>query len=337
MNKHLLIILLAICCVLFAALLINRDENRYQTDHTSELFLPKLKAQLPRVAKIQLDSLTETIEIENQNGSWVVVSKLNYPADTNSIRRLIYAMAELRIIEIKTDDPSLLSKIGLDRDSQDSLLIRLDDDNNEIIAEVLFGVSRAPVSGQGQAWFARHPDNNQSWLVSGDLQLDRTVYPWLNKSVLLLETDEIQQVILNPASQESLVIVKSDETGLFELQGLSEDEEVANYKLDIIVESAAGIQLDDVRKSSSAAAVNQQQTTVQLKTSSGIIVDIRIIDPEHGWISLEAGSDTDDKTVIAQTQELNEKWAGWEYRIPGYKLESLLQDKQALLDAQESS
>ena len=336
-SKKSLIILLALSCVLFATLFFNRDENAYEVGYTSGLFMPGLKDKLGDVAKIQIESVGESVEIVNLGGQWIVGSKQNYPADANAIRQLIYGMAELDIVETKTDDESLLSKIGLTQDSEDSVRITLTDAGDETISDILFGISQAVLSGQGQAWFVRHFEDNQSWLVNGKLPLNRSAYQWLNKTVLTLQPDEIVQVILNAGDKDSVVIEKSDESQLFELQGLTEAEDVVDYKIDDIVTSASAIQLDDVRQNSTESKEANDPATVQLKTNSGLLVDIRIIDPEEGWVQLTADTETDDQGVSEQSQTLNNKWSAWEFKIPNYKLESLMQNRQDLIEQKDSS
>ena len=329
-NKKLFIILLVLCCVLFAALFLNNDKNRYETDYSDTFFLPDLKNQLTDVAKIQIESVAESVVLENKNNSWVVSSKHDYPADTNLIRQLIYGIADLKIIEAKTNDETLLAKIGLTLDSEESVRIWLTDKGGQTISDLLFGKSQVPISNQGQDWFARHFKENQSWQLNGEFELNKNAYQWLNKTVLALKTDEIQEVVLHANSDDSLLISNVEGTQSFELQGITDSEKVEAFKLDEIIESASAIQLDDVRVKSTQAS-NTEKESIQIKTKSGLSVDIRIVDTDQGWISLKATSKSDDKTVQDQSQALNHNWSSWEFQIPGYKLDSLLQTKPDLL------
>ena len=335
-NKKLLLILLGLCGLLFAVLLLNEDKNHYVTDDADQIFLPELKQRLTEVAKIQIDSLGESVVLESQNNSWVVASKQNYPADTNSIRQLIYGMADLTIVEVKTADESLLSKIGLTQDSDDSVRVRIMDVDGNTISDILFGKSQPALSSQGQDWFVRQFDDAQSWLLNGQLLLNRNAYQWLSKAILSMDTDDIQEVVLNTNHIDSLVIRKTDESQAFELVGEKDSEEIEAYKLDEIVEAASSIQLDDVRLKS-ADQNNSSEATIQLKTKNGLNVEITVTDTEQGWINLIAQTEMTDQGVTEQSQALNKNWSEWEFQIPKYKLDTLLQKKQDLISKNQSS
>lgn len=335
-NKKILYILLGVCCLLFVLLFVNDDKNRYANDQTNEILLPQLKQQLTDVAKIQIDSVDEPVVLENQNDSWIVASKQGYPADTNSIRQLIYGIADLKIVEVKTADKSLLSKIGLTQDSDDAVRVRLLDKGGKTIGDILFGKSQPSFSGQGQDWFVRKFDGPQSWLVTGELSLNTSAYQWLGKSVLSMNSNDVREVVLNANSEDSLVVFKSDETQSFELQGKKDGEELDAYKLDEIVDAASSIQLDDVRLKTADQA-NSGMAEIQLKTKNGLDIVITVTDSENGWISLLAESGMDHQPVAEQITNLNKQWSAWEFQIPGYKLDTLLQKKQDLIVESDSS
>ncbi len=336
-NKKLLFILLLLCCVLLAVLIFSNDKSsRYSTEHTDQLLLPELRQRLNDIAAIQIDTVGESVVLEVENENWTVASKQNYPADTSSIRQLIYGMADLKIAEVKTADESLLSKIGLTLDSEEAVRIKLMDDSGIAISDIVFGKSRTALSGQGQEWFARQYDDAQSWLVNGQIELYRNAYQWLSKTVLSVNYDDVREVVLNREQEDRLVILKSAESDSFELQGMQDDEEIESYKLEDIVETASSIQLDDVRLNPGREA-SSGDAIIELRTKDGLAVVITVRDREQGWISLQAKAESDNENAIEQSQSLNQRWSNWEFQMPGYKLNTLLQKKQDLILKKESS
>ena len=335
-NKKILIILLCICGVLLTVLLFNDDKNRSKAEIADEILLPELKMRLAEITTIKIDPAGEPVVLEHKNKNWTVASKQNYPADTNSIRELIYGIADLKIVELKTADESLLGKIGLDLDSDDAVRVTMADSSGNTISDILFGKSTPALSGQGQTWFVRHFDDAQSWLVNGQLSVNANAYQWLSKTILSLDTSEVVEVILNANPDERLVILKSQESQAFELQGKKDSEEIETYKLDEIIETASSIQLDDVRLKQ-AGQTGLDEATIKLKTKNGLSVVITVSDTEQGWIHLLAQSDMDDQVVTEQSEMLNKKWSDWEFQVPNYKLDILLQKKQDLISQTQSS
>lgn len=329
-GKKIIFILAGICCLLLALLLIDGNPDRRGGDNQEENYLPELKHRLAEITAIQIKSNQDSVVLEMQNNAWHVASRDNYPAQTNLIRQLIYGIAELTIVEIKTADESLLDKIDLAERSGDAVRVKLMDASGNTISDILFGKSQAALSGQGKDWFVRQFDDSQSWLVNGVIPLYASANQWLDKTVLSLDRDEIREVVLIPDPDDRLVIRRDDESMAFELQDIQPGDEVETYELDEIVDAARTVVIDDVRVKA-ADRTSSDETAVVLKTNGGLSVEITVADSEQGWISLIAKVEVDDQAVVDQAQAFNDQWSPWEYKIAKYKLDTLLQDKNDLI------
>ena len=331
-RKKSLIILLGLCSVLIAVLLFNGDESHFDAGVSDLKFLPELKQQLADIEKIEIDS-TDSVVLELKNEAWNVASKHHYPADSNSIRQLIYGMADLKRLEKKTADESLLDKIDLAQDSDAAVRVKLITAGNKIIHDVLFGKSKPALSGEGQQWFVRHYDDSQSWLVSGPLLLNGKTYHWLDKTLLSLDTIEIDEIVLHAGQDDRLVLKRAQDSQAFELQGKLSSETIQDYKIDEIIESIDSLALEDVRPKT-PGETDRSQSTIALTTTTALQLFITVIDAQQGWISLQAESVDDDP---AAAQLLNDKWSNWEFQIPTYKMDVFLQTRDDLIHETESS
>ena len=334
LSKKAILILFAFCCLLFAALFYTKDPLSTQTAHEQEVFIPGLKKRLPEVDNIFIDSSEGSITLSKTEEQWKVASKDNYPANVAAIRQLLYGVAELEILEVKTSNELLLGEVGLANDDEDSVRIRFNDGDNNSIADVLFGKSQASLSGDGKDWFIRQFKSPQSWLVKGYLNLYKSTYQWLNKTILSLNPDELQQIDLHPETAGAVQIVRQ-ENG-YNLANLGDGETAESYKLEQIVDSISNLQFDDVRVRDDTVLSGDVQA-INVQITEGLMILILITDVEQGWIVLQAIAASADEKVNEKAETYNLLWADWEYQIPKIKVEQLLNEKQDLLQEQDTS
>ena len=84
-------------------------------------------------------------------GHWVVVEKGNYPADEARMRRLLLGLADLTLVEPKTERPELFARLDLDDPSNGkSTLVALQDRTGKTVAELIVGKTRPDRLGTRQ-------------------------------------------------------------------------------------------------------------------------------------------------------------------------------------------
>src|SRR5581483_3324686 len=96
-----------------AAALLTEGET-VSTAPPGERALPKLAANLGQIARFRINRGEMKANFELDDGRWVVVEKGGYPADAAKIHRMLSALADLTLIEPKTDRPELYSRLSLD-------------------------------------------------------------------------------------------------------------------------------------------------------------------------------------------------------------------------------
>ncbi len=336
LSKKLMLVLLALCCLLFAALFYTKDPLNITSSGDQELFIPGLSKQLANVRSILIDSNEGAVELVNENEKWLVKSKENYPADVNSVRQLLYGVAELEILEVKTSNELLLGEIGLAKDDEDSTRIRFNDKDDKSIADVLFGKSQAGLSQNKRNWFVRQYKSPQSWLVAGDLNLYKTAFQWLNKDILVLAAGGLKQIELNPETEDAVKIIKTEQDSGFTIADLRDGEKLEPYKIEQLVDSISNLRFDDVRLRAEVAFSADIQA-INVETTEGLIVLVLVTDAEQGWIVLQAIAASADQTVNEKAEIYNQLWADWEYQLPKFKIEQLLNKRQDLLSTEEQS
>ncbi len=336
LNKKVILILFTFCCLLFAVLFYAREPLTVRLSDEQELFIPELPQRLVDVKSILLESSEGSVELREVGEQWQVASKSNHPADISQIRQLLYGVAELEILEVKTSNELLLGEIGLAKDDEDSIRVIFNDQDGGAVADILFGKSQTSLSGEGKNWFIRQFKSPQSWLVSGDVNLYKSDYQWLDKAILSLNQSEIKQIELHSEENQTVKIVKLQQESDFELADLDEGETAESYKIQQIVESVSNLLFDDVRLRDNAV-ITTDAKAINLQTKDGLMILILITDVEQGWIVLQAIASSADESVNEKAEKYNKRWADWEYQIPKPKIEQLLRKQQDLIKSKETS
>lgn len=336
LSKKVVLILLALCCLLFAALFYTKDPLNITNLDAQEVFIPGLSERLSDVKNIQIDSQEGKVELVNIDEKWLVKSKDNYPATVSAVRQLLYGVAELEILEVKTSNELLLGEIGLAKGDDDSIRVIFNESDGDPIADILFGKSSPGLSQDGNNWFVRQYKSPQAWLVNGDVNLHKTDHQWLNKNILLLEAENLKQVELNPETPDSVRVIKSEHANSFSIDNLGENEKVESFEIEQLVDSVSNLRFDNVRPRTDAAFSADIQA-INVETTDGLIILILVTDAQEGWIVLQAIAISPDEDVNQKAETYNQLWTDWEYQLPKFKIEQLLNKKQDLLSSEESS
>ena len=122
----------------------------------------------------------------------------DYPVQEAKLRAMLTALTELRLAEPRTSDPAEFSRLGLD-DPNDAAstgdLLRLIDRSDKTVLALIVGHrrvrSQANVPDQV---YVRRPEQIQSWLAEGSLQVDSDVSLWLDRNVMNIAHDRIRSV-----------------------------------------------------------------------------------------------------------------------------------------------
>lgn len=335
LGKKAVLILLALCSLLFAALFYTKDPLDIKNAGELELFIPGLTKRLADIKRILINTNDGVVELVYRDGQFLVKSKENYPADVKAVRQLLYGVAELEILEVKTSNELLLGEIGLANDEA-SVRVRFNDGRDNSIADILFGKSQAGLSKQGRDWFIRQYKSPQAWLVNGDINLFKQPIQWVDKNILALESGSLKQIELYPETSDAVKITKTEQSSMFTIANLKETEKVEPQKVEQLVDSFRDLRFDDVRPRNEQVLSKDIQA-INIETTAGLFIFILVTDAEQGWIVLQAIAASADEVVNNEAESYNQLWADWEYKLPKFKIDQLLNKKQDLLTEEEPS
>ena len=219
-----------------------------QNNIASDLLFPELARQLNSVDELRVvGAQNQTkVSVQKKDDQWVVADKMGYPADVATIRTLLQKLAQAKLLEQKTSKPELYGRLGvegMDSENPTGLLLELisGDTTRSLV------VGNTGVSG-GDASYVRVPTAVESWLVDQDLSLEANPVEWLNRTVLDVTTDRVQQVEVTIADQSLKVFKENPAQTNFAVENVPADRElryegVANSLAGVL----SGLEIDDVR------------------------------------------------------------------------------------------
>jgi hypothetical protein len=166
MNSRTLIALLASLAVLVAlAIAVSVSQNPAAT--SGGAFLPDLKGQLNDISRIVVrgGGNKAIATLERRKDGWVVTERNAYPADVGRIRKNLIALADATLIEEKTSNPEMYSRLKVEDITTDSAGgVGLEITAGEKTTSIIIGTTGV---GGGERAYARRAGEPASWLVSG--------------------------------------------------------------------------------------------------------------------------------------------------------------------------
>ena len=279
--------------------------------------LPHLAADLGNLAWMRLTRGAMVADFTAIGGGWVVVEKGNYPAALGKVRRLLLGLADLTLVEPKTQRPELLGRLNLD-DPKDgkSTLVTLQDRTGKTVAAMIVGKSRPDLLGGGNGGvYVRKPDENQAWLATGALDVAGDLIGWLDRRVLDLPPARIASIALTGADGTLLALRRDGPTGKFNVVDAPAN---TKFKDDATLAAPAGalsgLDLDDVKPAVELPVPGSGVARAVFTTADGLTIKLRMFRHDKAdWIAVEASGNSRE---AADAAAINAKVARWIYAIP---------------------
>lgn len=253
---------------------------------------------------------------------WLVAER-GYPADTGQVRKLLLDLSALQIEEQKTSDPALYARLGVeDPHGAQTGSTGVDIDLNGKTLGLIVGKT----SGTGSVYL-RVTGTAQSLLASPQLTPDADPRHWLDRSLLDIPADQVNEVDVKPASGPEYAVKRAAGAADYGVSPIPKGRELADPGAGATQAGAlVGLQLDDVRKIGTLAPVAQSA----FRTGDGLIITLAgIQDGETRYITASASASA--PAAQQRARDLNARLAGWQFELPGYRYDTLFRPLEQLL------
>lgn len=250
-----------------------------------------LTAKLSTVSRILIKRADqEAILVRDASGkNWSLENKGGYPASFDSIRPIVAAVANATIVDLKTSKPELFDKLDLQDPTQPNAkgtLITLQDDSGVSLASLIVGKTDAgpaaadpfsqPPADAAPKRFARRSNENQTYLITADLEVDVNPLTYMDRSAINIPNNKIKSLtIVSPeipgiSPAETLRIDRPDAAETkFTVQSLPAGralkEESAPSR---VAQSLSFVNFDDVRPAAGPANSTSSDAASQVPAAA---------------------------------------------------------------------
>jgi hypothetical protein len=345
------VIVLAAALVALVLLLTFGQRGGGSSSTAGDLFVAGFEDALADIERVTIVKANgETIAtLERRPNRWVAVDRNDYAASASKLRQALASLAEARILEQKTSNPELYSRLGVEDVSgadAGGISVAFSAAGREL-PTVILG------NAEGTRYrYARRAGEQQSFLIDRNPDFPRTAAQWLDSQIVNVGSERVREVTITHADGE---VVKLSKTGPeltnFEVAGIPSGRELLYPGVANVIGGALReLNLEDVQPA--AAAPAEQPTVVEFRTFDGLVVRVTgTKTADESWISLAASVDaaaaapapapaeagaappTPAADPNAEAAAINAKVGGWRYKIASFQYDQMTRRMSDLLKA----
>ena len=340
MQKRGLILLAAatVALLALAVVAIATGDRGVSRAMSGERALPSLAAKLGDVGSVGLKRQALSLTFVRDGDYWLVAEKGNYPAAPGKVRRIVLAMADLLLVEPKTQQAEFYPRLDVEDPSNGkSTLVTLKDGSGASLAELIIGKRRYDRLGTGtDGIYVRKPGDTRAWLARGSLEFSDQLSSWLDRRILDISQKQIAKATLTQPDGTKLVISRAKPEDKFMVEGAPAD---AKFKSDTTTGEPAlaleTLDLDDVEPATELPVPDKDIVTASFTTFDGLTVDVRMLDKDDThWVALSAAG---SGVAEPEAKTINDEGSRWTYAIPSYKATQLKMKLADLLEPGKGS
>lgn len=294
------------------AVFVNREPSA-TIPQSGQLLFPDLMNVVNDVKEVIIETKEQTVTLVRGEHAWGVKEKAGYRADVEKVKQAIVGLADLHIHELKTKNPELYERLGLQDSNQEGSLsktvtVKTADDPEA--AKLVVGTQK-PAKGNPRMSdiYVRKPGDPQTWLVMGNLPLETVAGEWLDKEVTALTTKRVRQVTITHPGGDTLHLLKEKPEDLdFRLDSVPPGFKITSqFNVNNVVGTLVQLSLEDVKPQAEIDFVVKPGVSATLETFDGLRLQVHTTKRnEQMWAKLSAEFDAN----LIQTPEPETKPEG---------------------------
>ena len=308
-----------------------------------KLMFPDLAPRLQQAARVEVVHQGKLLVIEKRsvNGAvrWGLADRGGYPVQETKLRGMLTALTELRLVDPRTANPQQFATLGVEdhgRPTSNSDLLRVLNAAGNPIVALIVGHRRVRTGANVPAErYVRLPNDNQSWLAEGNLEVDADPLLWLDRVIMNIDHSRIATVAV---TRDNATLEFSQADAKLRLTAPANHPKLDDYKLEDVARALELLTFDDVHPD--AAAPGTPIGTAVFSTGDGLTVTATVY-PTPPDASAKPAADRDVLARFSaagtgkakpEADRLQGRLAGWTYELGAWKQKSLvpsLDDLQA--------
>jgi len=307
--------------VILAGVALYEDAEATRTQFTPGEFLPGFAAHVKDSARIHVVSHSGSFDVAYSPAKgWVLPAKGNYPAAFDQVRHTLLGLAALETIEPKTARADWLSYLGLETPPKGTgTEIVVSDASGHDLASVIFGNSTELDTGEGGTGvFARHSNDNQSYLARTVFTPHGELSDWVDTNVMSVDAARVNTVTITPFSGAPYTVSRAHSSDVdFKLDGPPPPKGLtaSTSQIDLIPPIVSGFAFTDVKPASELDFSKPAHLDAHTFDNQNIHMDAVQV---NGAVWVRISAHPDPGTPTAQKQEagmINARAANWAYEL----------------------
>jgi hypothetical protein len=314
------------------------------TTSVSGAVFPGLIDKVNAVTKVMIEHRDKTLTIARGKDGWSMAEADGYPVAAKNAEKVVVQLADLNFYEMKTKKPELYDRLHVEDPTgkeSEGRRIRLFDAEGKVLADLVAGRKRYNLVGaRKEGLYIRKPDDPQSWLAAGELNVEVRPGEWLVEGIVDISEKDIARAVVRHPDGEVVEVSKPDPKARnFTLAGIP-DGKMLKYETD--PDNLAGVpdqlNLEDARKAGAIEFPDDQTIKATFETRDGLSLTLDAVSKDDStWARFKAETMADAKPEAQKrAEEINKHVAGWVYKLPGFKatrltrrVADMLKDKPA--------
>ena len=179
----------------------------------TEPAFPKLAAAPNDVAKVEIKTAKADFSVSRKGDDWGLDQKDGYLVEFEKIKSAIVGLANFKLIEKKTSDPSRYDRLDLgpvDGPTAKSRHIVLKNAKGEVLADAYMGRVNPNLFGTGGAGtYIRRGDDKATWLARGQIAIGDDPNMWMVRQIVNYGQETVEKVSVKHPDGAEVFISKA--------------------------------------------------------------------------------------------------------------------------------
>ena len=277
--QHRYAIVAVLTVVAVGAAIIVSQQRAPETSREKPALFPQLAERINDVSKVVVRDAQNTLTVQRVADNWGIAEADNYPALLDKVKEAVLAVADLKVIAEKTDNPALYERLGvedIDRQGATSTLLTLVADDEELAGLIVGDTRRSSSAAAAPGLYVRIPGQQQALLVAGRLTVSADIIQWLQRDIINIEGERVSTVRLRPAGATEVILSRDKPADDLVLQDLPEGkEQQSEYVIGRMATVLENVYADGVSKADNID-FSTPAATLEVTTFDGLTAVIEV-------------------------------------------------------------
>jgi len=324
--------------------------SEVRTDVEAEALYPDFDRRAGEIHQIEViraeDNEDGSISIVRTGDGWILQQRDGFPARTDTMRKLLFDIGQLELIERKTADPGRFERLDL-RDvaqagSKASRLVMTTADG-ETLVDLHVGKRRDSLAGGEPMVYVRRTDETQTYLAEGELEIKGKAPLWLFREIVDVPQESIRRATLVTADGDRLELERvAADSRDFRIVNMPEGRRIdSQYSVNNAATVMDKLLFNDVR-TADGMTFDPDLGHGEFTTADGVLYTVTFAadgeDATARWVGVQVTiPEAADEDVRALAEKHRQQTRGWAFQISDWEMERLTATVDSLTKPVEES